>query len=262
MLKKFGINTKTIIELLSGKLTLGAFAEEPEDNNKEVEDKGGEDKKTEEPKKKDFSVNYEDLISKARKEEKDKLYPKIKDLETQVSTLTEKVNSHLLTIESKDREISDLQGELQKAKDSKVESESESVKRLQSEVEKLQKELDGVEKVDKSALEQEIEDRIKADYDMKVYRLEKLNDPEIRDNIIPELVMGTTKEEIDSSIEKAKERYNEIVNRVVDNATSKVMDTNPNTARFDTKEYSINDLANLDPRSPEYKQIREKLGLR
>ncbi len=92
MTKKRGIivgpmSTEAIVRKLFNGLTLKAFAEE------KPGDEGGEgnDPTVTKP-----TINYEDLIAKARKEEKDKQYKKIEKLQTQVNTLTEQHNTDLL----------------------------------------------------------------------------------------------------------------------------------------------------------------------
>ena len=132
------------------------------------------------------TINFEDLISKARKEEKEKLYPQITSLKTKVDELIEKSNGNLLILEQKDKEIKRLEGELEKVKDSKVETESETVKRLQGEIKDLKANLEKAEKnkVDKTELENSIRDELKNEYEIKLYRIEKINSPEYRDSII------------------------------------------------------------------------------
>ena len=80
-----GMRNEHIKKLIES-ISLKAFADEGED--------GGEG----EPGKITPSINYEDLIAKARREEKDKHYKTIEKLKTQVSTLTEQHNNDLLKI--------------------------------------------------------------------------------------------------------------------------------------------------------------------
>ena len=56
------------------------------------------------------TINYEDLIAKARKEEKEKQYKTIEKLKTQINTLTEQHNSDLL-------KVADLEKQLKEAND-------------------------------------------------------------------------------------------------------------------------------------------------
>ena len=79
----------SVLTLLSKK----AFAEEKDTDSKE-EDTDSEEGK--EIKDSGTQINYEDLISKARREEKEKQYSRIKELKTQVDTMTTKHNNALI----------------------------------------------------------------------------------------------------------------------------------------------------------------------
>ena len=105
---------------------------------------------------------------------------------------------------------------------------------------------------------EEIEAEIRAEYDVKLYREQKLR--EVGDTVIPELVTGTTIEEIDASIKVSQERYNQITSKFLGGVQVPV--ANVNTSSFQAKDLKIEDIANLDPRSPEYAQLRARLGLK
>lgn len=201
-------------------------------------------------------VNFEDLIAKARKQEKDKLYPQIQKLEGEVATLTEKSNAHLLTIGEKEEEIADLKKQIKDFTANSTNNTSEREKALQQEVESLQTKIKDFET--NTCSREEIEAEIKAEYDIKFYREQKLR--EVGDEAITELIVGSTVEEIDKSVEIAKERYQQITNKILGGVTIPVANTN--TSNFQQKELKLEDIANLDPRSPEYAQLRAKLGLR
>ena len=212
------------------------------------------------------TVNFEDLIANARKQEKDKLYPQIKKLEEEKKKLVEKNNQHLLTIGEKDARIKEL--ELLTNSDSVSEKETA----LQNEIESLKTTIANMEK-DAISVE-EIESSIRAEYEVKLYREQKLR--EIGDTVIPELIVGTTKEEIDASIVASQERFNQISNKILGSVQVPV--ANVSTSSFQSKDLKLEDIANLDPRgpgsaqladlgnldprSPEYAQLRAKLGLR
>ena len=80
------------------------------------------------------------------------------------------------------------------------------------------------------------------------------------DTVIPELITGTTIEEIDASIKVSQERYNQITSKFLGGVQVPV--ANVNTSSFQAKDLKIEDIANLDPRSPEYAQLRARLGLK
>ena len=196
------------------------------------------------------TVNFEDLIANARKQGKDNLYPQIKKLEEEKKKLVEKNNQHLLTIGEKDARIKEL--ELLTNSDSVSEKETA----LQNEIESLKTTIANMEK-DAISVE-EIESSIRAEYEVKLYREQKLR--EIGDTVIPELIVGTTKGEIDASIVASQERFNQISNKILGSVQVPV--ANVSTSSFQSKDLKLEDIANLDPRSPEYAQLRAKLGLR
>ncbi len=134
------------------------------------------------------TINMEDLTAKARKEEKDKLYPRINKLEADLEAMTKSNNANLLKVATLEKQLND--------------QESEAMTDLKKEVETLQKKLDKAEKA--STTEENLRAEIEKEYEVKFYKSEKLN--ELKDSILPtfiDLVDGKTVEEIDSSIEVA-----------------------------------------------------------
>lgn len=236
---------KTKINELFKTISFTVQAEEPQGEEQIEETPQVEETSTPQP-----TVNFEDLIANARKQEKDKLYPQIKKLEEEKKKLVEKNNQHLLTIGEKDARIKEL--ELLTNSDSVSEKETA----LQNEIESLKTTIANMEK-DAISVE-EIESSIRAEYEVKLYREQKLR--EIGDTVIPELIIGTTKEEIDASIVASQERFNQISNKILGSVQVPV--ANVSTSSFQSKDLKLEDIANLDPRSPEYAQLRAKLGLR
>lgn len=236
---------KTKINELFKTISFTVQAEEPQGEEQIEETPQVEETSTPQP-----TVNFEDLIANARKQEKDKLYPQIKKLEEEKKKLVEKNNQHLLTIGEKDARIKEL--EILTNSDSVSERETA----LQNEIESLKTTIANMEK-DAISVE-EIESSIRAEYEVKLYREQKLR--EIGDTVIPELIMGTTKEEIDASIVASQERFNQISNKILGSVQVPV--ANVSTSSFQSKDLKLEDIANLDPRSPEYAQLRAKLGLR
>lgn len=236
---------KTKINELFKTISFTVQAEEPQGEEQIEETPQVEETSTPQP-----TVNFEDLIANARKQEKDKLYPQIKKLEEEKKKLVEKNNQHLLTIGEKDARIKEL--ELL----TNIDSVSEKETALQNEIESLKTTIANMEK-DAISVE-EIESSIRAEYEVKLYREQKLR--EIGDTVIPELIIGTTKEEIDASIVASQERFNQISNKILGSVQVPV--ANVSTSSFQSKDLKLEDIANLDPRSPEYAQLRAKLGLR
>ena len=250
------INAKRFLNLFS--LIRPAFAEEPPAE--------GEEESGAAP-----IINYEDLISRARKEEKDKLYPKIQSLETKVTEQINTINAHLLTIGAKDSEITELKQKLTSIGG----NDTETVKALKEQIKALENELAESKKntkpVDEELLRATIRTEVETEFNVKLYRLEKLR--EAGDEILtPELVIGTTNEEIDKSIEDQKAKTLEIKKKLglvddegnpVDKTPKKPKPT-PNNPPKDKGQQTIDFeyLASLDPASPEYEEARKKLGLR
>ena len=255
---------KKIIETIS----LKAFADEGTDESTSGDVGGaGEDKGAKAP-----TINYEDLIAKARKEEKEKQYKTIEKLKTQVNTLTEQHNGDLL-------KIADLEEKLQKANEKLTKAgsgDSEEVKTLKETIKGLEKEKEDLDKkvkefesnkpVSREEVEAEVRAELETEYEVKTYKATKM--AELKDDIlVPELVMGTTKEEIDASIQSALERSAEIKNNLGISGDKKQKRTpktpsNPSVHGVQDTEVSMERLATMDVRSPEYAELRKQLGLR
>lgn len=222
------------------------------------------------------ALNFEDLIQKARKEEKDKLYPKMTALQTQVNTLTEQHNTDLLT-------IAELKDKLEEAQKVNGGDESEAMKTLKGQISTLEKDKKDLEKkvkdyekipvVNEEELRATIEQEFETKFKVKEYRMEQLS--KHKDDIFtPELVIGNTNEEIDASIQREIERSNEIKNRLgytgatqtppANNQQARTPRTpsNPSVSRIQDSQLDINKLATMDVRSPEYAQLRQQLGLK
>ena len=212
-------------------------------------------------------INFEQAIAQARKEEKDKLYPRIKKAEDEVKTLTASVNKYLL-------ENAALKDELEKAKnqpaDPKVKELEDKVKSLENENKTLK---------ENTPNEEEIRQKVEAEYEVKLYAQEQIaaHKGSIISILIPE-IKGNTKEEIDSAIASAKEKTISIKkdlgievdedgeknkNKSKEPAPKqkKAPPANP-ASEEDGEEYDAEYIRNLDPRSKEYAEFRKKLGLR
>ena len=201
-------------------------------------------------------VNYEDLIAKARKEEKDKLYSQLQGKDTKINDLTEKNNSLLLGLSSKDEEIKTLKNEIKGLKSANTKSDNEMIRTLEEEKNNLLATIDQL-KNEQAQLE-EIESRIKNEYEVKLYRMEKLNT--VGDEIISELVTGTTKEEIDASFEVAKAKYDSIKERYISKTTQSIPVANVDTSSLNTNSINAADISKMS--SSEWAEYRAKLGLK
>lgn len=221
------------------------------------------------------TVNYEDLIAKARKDEKAKQYKTIEKLRKDLKTMTENNNGNLIRIGELEKDNEELRTKLTSTNN----GDSEAVKTLREELATAQSKLETAEAelknlkdsaVDESALRTQIENEVKAEYEVKNYRLELI--AKNQDIIVPELITGTTKEELDASLETAKARSEQIRQQL--GITSQTQQTNTGSAFSNrmpavsspsagsaTATVSFEDLAKLNPASPEYAEMRKKLGL-
>ena len=213
------------------------------------------------------SINFEQLVAQARKEEKDKLYPRIKKLEDENAVLLKSSNDSLLKIAALTQEIEKIKGE-------GAEKTSAEVKELEKKLAAAEKALEDLKKsaVDEAALRASIE----KEYSVKLYIRDKV--AENKDDILAILaegITGSTEEEVDKAIEAAKEKTlsvkkdlglvdesgNPVSTPPKKDKPAKVSNPNPAMARVDS-ELSIEYLRGLDPRSKEYAELRKKMGLR
>ena len=86
-------------------------------------------------------VNFEQLIAKAREEEKNKLYPTIEKLKTENATYIQTHNEDLIAIGTKDKEIERLNSEIKTLQSQLDGKESEALKSLKKELKAAQDEL-------------------------------------------------------------------------------------------------------------------------
>lgn len=251
------VSIKKVIEAVS----LKAFADEGEPN-----DNAGSDDSKPTP-----TINYEDLIAKARKEEKEKQYKTIEKLKGQIDTLTKQHNDDLLVKADLEEKLKDANDKLTKAGS----GDSEEVKTLKDSIKTLEKEKGDLEKkvkefedkkpVNREEVEAEVRAELEAEYEVKTYKATKM--AELKDDLlVPELVFGNTKEEIDASIQSALDRSAEIRKNlgVSDDKKKRTPKTpaNPSVSSVQDKEVSLERLATMDVRSQEYADLRKQLGLR
>ena len=209
-------------------------------------------------------VNFEQLIAKAREEEKNKLYPTIEKLKAENATYIQTHNEDLIAIGTKDKEIERLNSEIKTLQSQIDGKESEALKSLKKELKAAQDELqtlkDSAPNIDE--LRENIRNEIKAEYDLKFYREKKIQ--EANGKIIPELVSGNTEEEINASVEKSMARYNEIVGAVTPPpvVNPKLNPANPSSTPLKTSSDAMKALLELDPLSKEYAEARKALGFK
>lgn len=217
-------------------------------------------------------INFETLIANARKEEKDKLYPRIKKLEDENKALVQTNNDNLMKLATVQRELDDLKAN---------NGESQKVKDLEAQLETAQAEIKTLK--ESTPKEDELRAKIEAEYEVKLYRQTKLSEgSEQILSVFVDEVTGATKEEIDASFNRAVEKTvqtkkqlglldedgNPINQQTKKTTTQKKEDKKSNTppvANPSTEEddkFDMDYVQNLDPRSKEYAEFRKKMGLR
>lgn len=258
MKNKYGINAR-FIEGIKKALIRNVLAEEPASSTQPV-------------------VNYEELIAKARREEKDKLYPQIEAERNKATAITEQHNDLLLKHAQLQNENKALKDEIKALKDSEGKDENKEIVKLKQEKATLESELETLKKsiVDEPTLRQQIENEVKTQYEVELYKVEKMSSDEFKGQIIPELVTGTTKEEVDASLEKSKTRFTELFGGVKQDqqpvqqqgTTIQVPQAqipnppagNPNMGAFVQSTLSEQDIYNMTPQ--QWAEYRVKLGLK
>lgn len=271
-----GLNTEKIKAFIGKVMTLRAYADEGEgegadDNGGEGGGEGGS------------HVNYEDLIAKARKEEKDKQYKNIERLKSQNGALTEQHNQDLLMIADLKKQVEVANKKLTEAN----KGDSEEVATLKATIQTLEgekadldkkvKEYEANKPQSREEIEKEVRTQLEKEYEVRTYKAEKM--AELKDVIlVPELVGGDTKEDIDASIEAAKKRSTEIRKQLglpepgsnssggtggKDNKGNKRTPKNTGNPSSGSggKEVDIDYLYSLDVRSEEYAKLRKQMGL-
>ena len=241
---------------LLSSLFLRAFADEGDDGNGDGVTEPAQ------------QINFETLIANARKEEKEKLYPRIKKLEEENKALVQTNNDNLMKLAQTQKELDDLKAN---------NGESQKVKDLETQLANAQAEITTLK--ESTPNEDEIRARIEAEYEVKMYRTTKLS--EGSDKILAvfaDEVKGNTKEEIDASFDRAVEKtvqtkkqlglVDEDGNPIETKKNAKKEDkknvTPPvaNPSSQEDEKFDLDYVQNLDPRSKEYAEFRKKMGLR
>lgn len=163
------------------------------------------------------SVNFEELIAKARKEEKDKLYPEITSLKSKNNDLLLVIGERDKKIAELDSKISELEKQVEESTGKVSASKSKEISELRATISKLEADLE----ISKRDTEE-----IKTRSELELYKVTKIS--QAGAEVIPELVSGSTREEIDAAIEASKQRYQEIISK----ATGGVRLPNPSTTKL------------------------------
>jgi len=213
------------------------------------------------------TIDFEALIAKARQDEKNKLYPQIEKLKGELEAKTAKMNDLLLSgsekddvVKTKDAKIAELEKKITELteKEGKHVETSKEAKELEKKIAELEQKL-----ADK--------DREIAQKELESYRKEKVTG---LDDSVLDLVSGSTKEEIDASVEKAKALYEKISSKFSDTKKEEekkedkkmpLPNFQPNTSDEIFKDTKTEDIMAMDITSPEgrknWEDMRKKLGI-
>ncbi len=221
-------------------------------------------------------INYEQLIAQARKEEKDKLYGRISKLEEEQKKSVENANNYLIKIGDLTKAVENLTAENEKLKSGS--EDSQIVKDLKKQVADLEAENKKLK--ESSATEEEIEKKIRAEYELKSYIAEQktAHKDEILTTFL-DTITGTSNEEVDKAVQEAINKTTSIKKDlglldsegkpVAKNTAKKaekkesVPKVNPSaTTGGDNQKFDAEYIRNLDPNSEEYKEFRKSLGLK
>lgn len=245
---------KTFMAYVLSLFVMNVFAEEPttlEEQGQGNEPPGDGDTpptKKEEPKP-SGEVNFEDLVIQARKEEKAKLYPQIEKLKVDKNDL-------LLVVGERDEEIKKLTKELAKYKETngKLSKDLEDGTKTNKTVSELTLKISQLEKLleDATSNHEATLSKIKLD-SFKEKQIASANG-----ELIPELVVGETEEEISASIELAKQRYAEIREQAMSGVQMPY--TNPGVSASTLNADSLVDVTKMT--HEEYAEYRKNLGIK
>lgn len=204
--------------------------EEGDESTEELTEEELEAKKSEEDSLVELlkRADVKDFLKKVRQQEKDKLYDTMKKKDEKIKELTETVSTLEKTVEA-----------YKSGKDTTIQD-------LQVEVENLKKKVEDAEKAT-------------AEKNLELYRTKQIQS--VRDaglDLIEDLVKGSSEEEIDSSIEIAKAKYEEIVAKASSKKEGKPV-PKPVAPKQDlgARKLTMEEIQNMSP--SEYAKHREQI---
>lgn len=212
------------------------------------------------------------LIEQARKEEKQKLYPKIQALETKVDTLSKEELNYLKRINELSTNNNKLMEEIEKLKTANKDIiTKEEYDKVVAERDSLTTQLEDSKKniISEEELRAKIVKELESTNSIETHRKEVLE--KNKGLIIPELIVGNTIEEINESLEKSKARFTELFG-----SAGGTTHTNTNNGEEQNNvggsypsanitnmvaegKLTMQDLAKMNPASKEYAELRKVL---
>ena len=204
------------------------------------------------------TINLEDFIARVRKEEKDKLYGEIQALKNKNNISTEQHNNLLLQVAEKDKKIEELTAESIKLKEQvkaeKTDTTNSATK--DANIVEMQTTIAGLttKLAEMNVSHQQEISRFK----LEIFKKEKI--AEAGNEIIPELIMGNTEEEIAASVELAKARYKEIAEKATKGITYSPPKTTGAMGSIQLGNLTMEEIRDKTPE--EWKEFRKQLGLK
>ena len=192
-------------------------------------------------------AQLDEMLKKARQQEKDKLYRSLKDANEQ----SEQLKSEHERVQKEYLKTQERLKTLQDDKMSDLEKVNKQIEAIIAENEALRQKIDSVSK--------EADERITKSQ-VNAYKQDRIKSEGL---LFSDLVSGNTKEEIDASITAIKERELAIKRQVEDQVRLELKDSLPKAISPNTAEPSIAPASNRynlsKLRGDEYKNIRQKL---
>lgn len=145
------------------------------------------------------TVDIQAEIEKARKQERDKLHADIEKLKTDLAEKAKTCNENYVTISNLQKQVDDKVKELQEVETKITKAKEDGKMEANKDLDTLKQELEDY-KAKLAKAEKDFADYKSAE-EVKAYRLDKIKDIDAE---FKELVMGSTKEDIDASYEQIK----------------------------------------------------------
>jgi hypothetical protein len=207
----------------------------------------------------EFKTKYDALLTKARSDEKAKVYDELKiakenaeKFQTQVNDLTgqlEKINTdHKAALDGKDAEITKLNKSVETLTKERENMSNVDETKNNERFSALEKELKEIKKVNEALVMENTKSKLANE--VSAYRAEKIKD---LDESVHEFVEGETKEDIDKSVEKAKKMWEKLAPK----SSNKPM---LGDLKFsEAKNFTPGDFSSMS--NEEWAEQRKKLGL-
>ena len=171
-----------------------------------------------------------DMIEKARKQEKDKLYNKMKELEDKNKMFEDFLNQEKQKAEQYAQQLQ-RQKEQQMSEEERI---KQTVSKLVEQNDYLSKQLEEVARTSQERLRES---------ELKAYKAQALAKNNV---LIPELVSGNSVDEIDNAIKLAKEKEQQLLKQAEERVRAEVVATLPKPSQSASVPEQVSNM--IDPR--------------